>query len=444
MNNNQTLKRIARGALSALVAVSVAAGTLSAPAIHTAAQTVSSDLSQKMDELEKRQKEIQQRLKQTQGDINKQEEYQKQLDEQIDVTQQQITLLNQKIAVTNQKLQDANREIAEKQQQVDKTTQDFQQRMRAMYMSNDPSMLSILLSSQGIGDFLSRLEMVRRVSKHDQDLVDKLKKEKQELQSAKQLVEDEKKELQQSKDSVSFKQKQLDEAYSKSKTATLDLNKLYEQYKANKAEIDKALAQAEQEVQEAIRKAQEEQKRKEEEEKKKQEEENKNNSSGSSGTASGGTSGNTSSGGSSSGDSSSGASGNTDKFAWPVPGYNSYSNYGWRTWPDGSKEFHKGMDISGGGIYGKNIVAADDGEVIVARNWDPGAGSYGKYVMISHSSSLVTLYGHASDVVVKVGQKVKKGQVIAKVGSTGWSTGPHCHFEVRVNGNHTDPLPYLK
>ncbi len=445
-------KRFWARAFSLGLAVAVAAGVLNPLTLHTSAQDVSSDLTQKINDLEQQQKEIQERLKQTQSDIDKQEEYQQELDRQIDVTQQQVVLLNQKIAESNQAIEEQNKAVAEKQAQVDQTTEDFRQRMRAMYMSEDPSMLSVLFESEGIGDFLSRMETIRRVSQHDQDLIDRLRKEKQELQDAQSLLEQENKELEQTRASVDFKQKQLEEAYSQSETATLDLNRMYEQYQANKEEIDQAMEAAEQEVQEIIRKAQEEEERRKQEQAQQnpssdstgsgQEGETSSGSSGEEGTDSGGenSSGESSSGGNSSEDATQPDNG---KFTWPVPGFTYYSNYGWRTWPDGSKEFHKGIDISGGGIYGHDIVAAADGEVILARNWDPGAGSYGKEVMINHGDGIVTLYGHASEVVVTTGQQVKKGQVIAKVGSTGWSTGPHLHFEVRINGQHTNPEPYL-
>lgn len=127
------------------------------------------------------------------------------------------------------------------------------------------------------------------------------------------------------------------------------------------------------------------------------------------------------------------------QLMWPVPG-RSYisSGYGYRSRPIGSgREFHTGIDIPAG--YGANIVAAEAGTVITARY----VNGYGYTVIINHGSGLSTLYGHNSKLVVSQGQSVTKGQVIAKAGSTGNSTGNHCHFEVRMNGKHTSPLPYL-
>lgn len=120
---------------------------------------------------------------------------------------------------------------------------------------------------------------------------------------------------------------------------------------------------------------------------------------------------------------------------WPVPSLHTITTY--FTWRWGS--FHTGIDISGSGAYGKTIVAADGG-VVTAAGWD---GGYGYRVVIRHNGTLSTLYGHCSKILVTVGQKVSKGQAVARVGSTGNSTGPHCHFEVIRNGSKVNPLNYV-
>lgn len=125
----------------------------------------------------------------------------------------------------------------------------------------------------------------------------------------------------------------------------------------------------------------------------------------------------------------------TGKLMWPVPSLHTITTY--FTWRWGS--FHYGIDISGSGAYGKTIVAADGGTVTQA-GWDSG---YGNRVVVSHGGGLVTLYGHASKLLVKPGQRVSKGQAVALVGSTGNSTGAHCHFEVRRNGVRVNPLSYV-
>lgn len=124
-------------------------------------------------------------------------------------------------------------------------------------------------------------------------------------------------------------------------------------------------------------------------------------------------------------------------YAWPIKGEIT-SPFGWRVHPVfGTEKFHTGLDI--GADYGDPIVAANSGTVIYA-DW---MGGYGNAVMIDHGGGIVTLYGHNSSLAVYNGQQVAKGQIIAYAGSTGYSTGPHCHFEVRIHGEVTDPLDYL-
>lgn len=123
---------------------------------------------------------------------------------------------------------------------------------------------------------------------------------------------------------------------------------------------------------------------------------------------------------------------------WPVNGRIT-SAYGNRRHPIlRITRFHEGVDIAA--THGTPVVAAADG-VVVLSGW---SGGYGNAVEISHGFNCSTFYAHNSRNVVKVGQKVKKGQIIAYVGSTGLSTGPHCHYEVRIGGRHVDPAPYMK
>ena len=154
---------------------------------------------------------------------------------------------------------------------------------------------------------------------------------------------------------------------------------------------------------------------------------NVNNGASNSGTSGGNSSGNTSTGGSSSGNSS--YPNSSYGFIWPVPGYAHQitSGYGPR-W--GS--FHYGIDISGYAINGKDVTTVINGTT-----------GYGKYVAITHDGGYQTVYAHCSALLVSVGQYVEQGQVIAKVGSTGNSTGPHLHFEVRVGGSKMNPMTYL-
>jgi murein DD-endopeptidase MepM/ murein hydrolase activator NlpD len=126
------------------------------------------------------------------------------------------------------------------------------------------------------------------------------------------------------------------------------------------------------------------------------------------------------------------------RFTSPVPGAVMTSPFGWRTHPIfGTARLHTGIDFGVGS--GTPIRAADHG-VVIDASW---MGGYGKAVMVDHGQGLVTLYAHTSAYYVTVGQRVRKGQIIAAVGSTGYSTGPHLHLEVRKNGNPIDPRPFF-
>lgn len=127
----------------------------------------------------------------------------------------------------------------------------------------------------------------------------------------------------------------------------------------------------------------------------------------------------------------------TGQFIQPVSGRLS-SNFGWRTHPiSGKRRLHAGIDIAA--PTGTDVRAADSGKVIYAGY----RGGYGYAIIVDHGAGLTTLYGHNSRLIAGKGTMVTKGQVIAKVGSTGYSTGPHCHFEVRVNGKAKNPMDYL-
>ena len=132
---------------------------------------------------------------------------------------------------------------------------------------------------------------------------------------------------------------------------------------------------------------------------------------------------------------------NVTGFTWPAPGYNrSTSQFGMRMHPIlGYEKLHDGTDISGAGINGTPIVAAYGGTVILAQSY----WGYGNCVKIDHGGGVVTLYAHASAILVSVGQQVNAGDTIALVGSTGNSTGPHLHFSLIIKGEFVNPLDYV-
>lgn len=140
---------------------------------------------------------------------------------------------------------------------------------------------------------------------------------------------------------------------------------------------------------------------------------------------------------------------NSSSFIWPAPGFSYITSGVGPRW--GGQ--HNGIDIGDAGIYGGAVVASRSGTVIIAENYCPHdygksdscgcGGGYGRYVVIDHGDSYSTLYGHLSAAAVYAGQYVEQGDVIGYVGTTGWSTGPHLHFEIRINGVHQDPEQYV-
>ena len=136
---------------------------------------------------------------------------------------------------------------------------------------------------------------------------------------------------------------------------------------------------------------------------------------------------------------------NEGEFVWPVPGFSIISS-GYTDCVN-RRSAHGAIDIAGSGIYGANIVASGAGVVRMANScvdaYGQGGGGYGKFVWIDHGNGKSTLYGHMSTVNVSIGQRVSRGQVIGNVGNTGHSTGPHLHFEFRLDGKRVNPLNYV-
>ncbi len=129
-------------------------------------------------------------------------------------------------------------------------------------------------------------------------------------------------------------------------------------------------------------------------------------------------------------------------WIWPVPGFGYISCY--YGWDYDFGRFHKGVDVGDWGIWGSNIYASKGGTVIIAEDWYIPGYSYGKYVTVDHGGGYTTTYAHMDTVNVYVGQVVEKGDVLGTVGNTGFSTGPHLHFEIRIDGEPVDPFGYVE
>lgn len=277
-----------------------------------------------------------------------------------------------------------------KEADYNKTRKVYEKRLRDIYENGQVNYLDVLLGSTDFRDFASRMYLLQRVIRRDFNLIDKLESQKEALEHQKAVLDDNKRELDAIHAEATAEQKIIAQK-------TVERQALYEQALAEKAKLDaeyEELQRNSQEITAMIQRMEEEGRLAPQ-------------------------------------------AGGTGQFMWPVNGEIT-SPFGWRVHPIwGTQIFHAGLDIAAD--YGEPVHAADSGTVVYA-GW---MGGYGNAVMIDHGGGLVTLYGHNSSITVGEGQQVGKGETIALAGSTGNSTGPHCHFEVRVHGEVTSPLQYL-
>lgn len=383
-------------ALTAMVLLLISMSPLSFAADY---QKELDQLEAKYDELEKQQKQIQSQINKAKSDKDKQVAAKNQLDNQIYSVRQQINVLSEKIAILEDEIEEKQERIEKQEEDIEDSFELLKKRLRVMYKTGNASVLGLVLGADDFTEFLSHAQVTSRVAKHDQELIEEMTEKLARLSAAKKEVEADKAELEEAKGQQSDKQIELAGQLAQTQSQIQDIEALEKEYKANQAAVAKQLKEVQAEVDAIYAKIQSE------------------------GEYDGGI------------------------MLWPVYGYKTVtSDYGWRF---GGTDFHTGIDIArtnsaGQGIYGKPILAADDGKVVFTQtSYVPGRG-YGIYLILDHGGGVTSLYGHTCGLNVKMGQKVKRGDTIAYVGSTGWSTGPHLHFEVRVNGNYTNPWPYLK
>lgn len=289
----------------------------------------------------------------------------------------------------NLKIEETIIELHAAEGKLDQQEDTFNQRLRVMYKNGNVGYLEVLLSSGDIKEFLSRKDMIQEIAEYDKDLIMFMKEQRDIIDVKKNELEGQRASVEVTKSKLEARKRDLERV---TRDKELLMGRLQEDIKAFEKEYDKLNDYAT-EIASKIVKLQR-----------------------STGPYSGG------------------------KMAWSVPGYSRISSYyGYRIHPIfKTKKLHTGIDIPA--PTGTRITAASDGTVIFA-DW---LGGYGKAIMVDHGGGIVTLYGHNSSFAVTVGKKVNRGDTIAKAGSTGNSTGPHLHFEVRKNGAYVDPLPWLK
>ena len=353
-------------------------------------------ISARMKQIEEQNKQLQNEIQKAKTEKEQNKAKRNVIDQQIKLTKDEIALLQERIQLLEQDIEQKKEEIAAKQAEIDRNYALYLQRMRAMYMHDDTTTLGLLLGADSFTTFLTNTDSMARVAEHDRKLVANLTAQRQELEQAKAELAERLAQLESDKAQSEEKQQLLSGQLKAVDLQIYSLDQLEQEYYADLENNKAMLAAMRKEIDDLYAKI----------------EWSKNPYVG-------------------------------GEMAWPVPGfYRISSEYGYRF--NGS-DFHTGMDIAGnnGSIYGATVVAANAGTVkYVNWSYTPGRG-YGIYLILDHGGGISTLYAHLSNIIVSLGDEVERGQPIANVGSTGWSTGPHLHFEVRINGNHTNPKPYV-
>lgn len=305
--------------------------------------------------------------------------------------QAQANNLQKKSDALQGKINDNQAKLEKKQQEMQERMLIYRKRLRDIYINGQINYLDVLLGAKDFSDFSSRMYLLQKIISRDLELLEKLKQDAAEINSRKEQLAAEMKEIKATQTELEAKKAKVNKL--REQRAYM-LYKAQEEEQSSQEEYERLLAISEN-IASMLR--------------------NMENSGGGAPAGQGG----------------------TGQFMWPCNGpITSY--YGWRTHPIfGTTKYHSGMDIAVDS--GTPIHAADSGTVVYS-GW---LGGYGNCVMIDHGGGLVTLYAHNSALNVGEGQYVSKGAVVAYAGSTGYSTGPHCHFEVRLHGELTEPLNYL-
>lgn len=407
------------------------------------------ELQQKIDELDKEIKENEDKLDALKADQKKQQEYLDGLEGQIKNVEDKATKIQVQISAIDteignldaeinqlkREIELTNQEITETELNIETSSTELAQRLRDAYMNGDESTLEIFMGSENLASFMTRLEYMKRVTENDKALIEDFKqqvvdlnKAKEKLEENKAAVDEKRTEQQKKRDDLAVKEAEykktldnLEGQYAKIEDYLESLDKsssVYQNY-IKQLEKEKAAADAEIDAIYSAYYATSE----------KVTIGNADPTQGSSGSSGG----------------SSGGGGNYNSNAswtWPLGSASCYisSYFGHRdlSWASSN---HRGIDIAGGGIHGKPIYATRSGKVITAST---GGTTYGIYTIIDHGDGYTSLYAHMSALYVSSGQYVQKGDMIGRVGSTGRSSGPHLHFEIRYYGTSKNPLDFVK
>ena len=387
--------RAAAAALAAAVMISGVMPGLTGTDVLAVSQSQIDALEEQRDALRAEREEMQagiDELESQQADVLAQKAA---LDAQNEVYRQEIELVEEQVSIYTQLVEDKAREVEQATADENEQLATYRRHVRAMEENGRFTYLSILFGSSSLGELMSNLDMIGEIMEADQ-------RSSEQYVAAREKSEQIQAEYETMLDELDVRQAELEseraELEAQIEEATQLIVDLEAQLETDRAAYEEQLAKEEaleSEIQNMIAELE------------RQEAANSITS--------------------------------TGTYIWPLPGYSPGSAYGWRIHPIwGDMRFHAGEDI--GAPTGTPILAADSGIATVIP--DNGNG-YGNYIMINHGGGRVTLYAHMSGFAVSNGASVTQGQTIGYVGSTGNSTGPHLHFEVRVNGATTDPKSYF-
>ncbi len=380
------------------------------------------ETNQKLNNNRKTQKTLEQQLEQVKQELQEKEKELSKIEQELTEKQTLLSKVTNELNLAEEELEKAKDDLEHARQELEKAIQDTKDhedlmadRLRAMYMNKNTSYLELLFESKSLNDFFAKVDMIKKMVTYDNQVYEELQSCRDQIEDKKDDCEEKASNIEQKRNDIRLKKIELEDQTQKINSVKVRVSRQKESIKVSQEEKNRLKKELEKEEARLARELDELERLSKEIEKKIKE-----------------------------------LTANSKLvylggvMAWPVP-YTTRvtSEYGLRLHPIYKVyKWHTGIDIAAQGIAGQPAVAAADGVVIVAEHQD--RSGYGKYVIIDHGSGIATLYAHASSVLVTAGQKVTKGTPVIRIGTSGTSTGYHLHFEVRKNGQHTNPWPYLK
>ena len=401
---------------------------LSCPFSSMATKSGLTDAKNKKTALEAEKKKTEQTLKDLEGLKSDTTAYVKKLDSSLESIGNELSKLNDNIDAKEKEIDTTKQELDEAKETEKSQYESMKLRIKYMYEKGDSSYVDLLMESGSLSELLSKAEYISKISSYDRQKLDEYAATKEMIAEKEKTLEGEHAELLTLQDETEAKQASVEKLLAAKQTELQNYEVKIASAEGQISEYAKSIADQENQ----IKSIEAEIKRKEEEARKKAEEEAKRKAAEAAAKKKAEAAKNTTS-------TYKTVSIGDISFTWPCPSSGRVtSGFGSRKSPTkGASSNHQGIDISA--PTGSSIVAAAAGQVVIATY----SSSAGNYVMISHGGGVYTVYMHASSLLVSQGQSVKKGQAIAKVGSTGYSTGSHLHFGVRVNGSYVNPSKYV-